>query len=124
MKYKKSRYEKETCPALFAGEKTVAVEKVGLVYTRRNCAIVSTLIMLAVPATIAGCKRLLFVHRHKEWLVHFKLFICRKQTGITKIYKTGGAQAIAAMAMERNQLKSICDIRPGKSTHNLCKNAG
>jgi histidinol dehydrogenase len=67
--------------------------------------------MLAVPAKIAGCKEIVVcTPPQKNGLVHPAVLYAAQQTGITKICKTGGAQAIAAMAYGTESIEKVYKI--------------
>lgn len=80
-------------------QKPVAIEKVGLYVPGGSAPLFSTVIMLAVPARIAGCREvILCTPPDREQKIHPAILYAAKITGITKVFKAGGAQAIAAMA--------------------------
>lgn len=80
-------------------QKPVAIEKVGLYVPGGSAPLFSTVIMLAVPARIAGCSEvILCTPPDREQKIHPAILYAAKITGITKVFKAGGAQAIAAMA--------------------------
>src|SRR4030095_13162999 len=88
----------ETMPGVRCWRKSVPIEKVGLYIPGGSAPLFSTLIMLAVPAKIAGCKEIIVcTPPQKNGNVHPAVLYAAKQTGINKVYKIGGAQAVAAM---------------------------
>lgn len=89
----------ETMPGVVCWRKPVAIEKIGLYIPGGTAPLFSTLIMLGIPAKIAGCKKIMVcTPAQKNGFVHPAILYVAKQIGITEIYKVGGAQAIAAMA--------------------------
>lgn len=89
----------ETMPGVVCWRKSVAIEKVGLYIPGGTAPLFSTILMLAIPAKIAGCKEIILcTPPGKNGEVNAAILYTAKLAGITKIFKTGGAQAIAAMA--------------------------
>jgi histidinol dehydrogenase len=80
-------------------QKAVPIEKVGLYIPGGSAPLFSTVLMLAIPAVIAGCKEIvLCTPCGKNGKVHPAVLYAAKEAGVKKIFKVGGAQAIAAMA--------------------------
>jgi histidinol dehydrogenase len=91
--------------------KSVAIEKVGLYIPGGTAPLFSTLLMLAIPATIAGCKEIvLCTPCGKEGKVHPAVLYAAAAIGITKIFSVGGAQAIAAMAFGTESIPQVSKI--------------
>jgi histidinol dehydrogenase len=89
----------ETMPGVQCWRKNVAIEKVGLYIPGGTAPLFSTLLMLAIPATIAGCKEIvLCTPPAKDGNIHPAILFSAAIVGITKIFKAGGVQAIGAMA--------------------------
>lgn len=89
----------ETMPGVLCWRKAVGIEKVGLYIPGGTAPLFSTVLMLAVPAVLAGCKEIvLCTPPSKDGTINPAILYTAQLCGITKIYKTGGAQAIAAMA--------------------------
>jgi histidinol dehydrogenase len=89
----------ETMPGVQCWRKSVGIEKVGLYIPGGSAPLFSTLLMLAIPATIAGCKEIvLCTPPDKQGKVHPAILFAAHTAGITKIFTVGGVQAIAAMA--------------------------
>ncbi len=89
----------ETMPGVVCWRKSVAIEKVGLYIPGGTAPLFSTILMLAIPAKIAGCKEIILcTPPGKNGEVNAAILYTANLAGITKIFKTGGAQAIAAMA--------------------------
>lgn len=89
----------ETMPGILCWRRTTAIEKVGLYIPGGTAPLFSTILMLAVPAQIAGCKeRILCTPPAKDGSINAAILYTAWLCGIEKIYKVGGAQAIGAMA--------------------------
>ncbi len=89
----------ETSPGVMCWRKSVAIEKVGLYVPGGSAPLFSTLLMLAVPATLAGCKEIIVCTPcQKDGKINPVVLYVASLTGISRIFKVGGAQAIAAMA--------------------------
>ncbi len=81
------------------GQKITPIEKVGLYVPGGTAAYPSTVLMNAIPAKIAGCKEIVMVTPpNKAGSVNENVLVSAKVAGVTRIFKTGGAQAIAALA--------------------------
>lgn len=89
----------ETTPGVQCWRKSVAIEKVGLYIPGGTAPLFSTVLMLAIPAQIAGCAEIvLCTPPDKEGKVHPAILYSAQLCGVTTIIKAGGAQAVAAMA--------------------------
>jgi len=89
----------ETMPGVSCWRKSVGIEKVGIYIPGGTAPLFSTVLMLAIPAAIAGCKEVvLCTPAQKSGSVHPAVLYAARVCGVTKIFKAGGAQAIAAMA--------------------------
>ena len=103
--------EVETMPGVNCYRKSVAIEKVGLYIPGGTAPLFSTVLMLAVPAKIAGCKEIvLCTPPNKEGKVHPAILYTARAVGVTKIIKAGGAQAIAAMAFGTASVPKVYKI--------------
>lgn len=101
----------ETMPGIVCWRKSVPVEKVGLYIPGGTAPLFSTLIMLAVPAVIAGCKEIIVcTPPQNDGTIHPAILYTAKQIGIHKIYKIGGVQAIAAMAYGTQTINKVYKI--------------
>jgi histidinol dehydrogenase len=85
----------ETMPGIQCWRKSIGIEKVGLYIPGGTAPLFSTVLMLGVPAKLAGCKEILYSAR---------------LVGVTKIFKLGGAQAIAAMAYGTETIPAVYKI--------------
>ena len=89
----------ETMPGVTCWQKAVAIEKVGLYIPGGTAPLFSTVLMLAVPAKIAGCKEIvLCTPPDSEGRVHPAILFAAQVAGVNRIFKIGGVQAIASMA--------------------------
>lgn len=88
-----------TMPGVLCWQKPVAIEKVGLYIPGGTAPLFSTVLMLAIPAQIAGCKQIVLCSPpDKKGKIHPAILHAAQQSGVTQIYKLGGVQAIGAMA--------------------------
>ena len=89
----------ETVPGVTCRQKAVPITRVGLYIPGGNSPLFSTVLMLAIPARLAGCHKIvLCTPPGKDGKVHPAILYAASIAGVTEIYKVGGAQAIAAMA--------------------------
>lgn len=89
----------ETTPGVVCWQKPVAIEKVGLYVPGGSAPLFSTVLMLAIPAKIAGCKEIvLCTPPDKDGKIHPAILYAARLVGVTQIFKLGGVQAIGAMA--------------------------
>jgi len=89
----------ETMTGVRCWRKSVPIERVGIYIPGGSAPLFSTVLMLAVPAKIAGCKQIvLCTPPSSEGTIHPAILFAANLVGITEIYACGGAQAIAAMA--------------------------
>ena len=101
----------ETTPGVTCWQKAVAIEKVGLYVPGGTAPLFSTVLMLAIPARIAGCKEIvLCTPPNREGKVHPAILFAAKVAGVSKIFKTGGIQAIAAMAYGTQSVPKVYKI--------------
>ncbi len=101
----------ETSPGVWCWRKNVAIEKVGLYIPGGSAPLFSTVIMLAVPAKIAGCDEIvLCTPPDKQGNIHPAILYSARRLGIRNIYKAGGAQAIAAMAYGTETIPRVYKI--------------
>jgi histidinol dehydrogenase len=89
----------ETSKGVRCWRKSIAIEKVGLYIPGGSAPLFSTVLMLGIPAKLAGCKEIIICSPPgKDGKINPLILFTAQLIGITDIYKTGGAQAIAAMA--------------------------
>lgn len=101
----------ETTSGVTCWQKAVAIEKVGLYIPGGTAPLFSTVLMLAVPAHIAGCKEIvLCTPPNKEGKVHPAILFAAETAGVSKIFKAGGIQAIAAMAYGTESVPKVYKI--------------
>jgi histidinol dehydrogenase len=101
----------ETMPGVKCWRKNVAIEKVGLYIPAGTAPLFSTLLMLAIPARLAGCKDIILCSPPgKEKKVHPAILYVAQLTGITRVFKIGGAQAIGAMAYGTESIPQVYKI--------------
>ncbi len=101
----------ETTPGVKCWRKRVPVEKAGLYIPGGTAPLFSTVLMLGVPARIAGCRQvILCTPPGKDGKINPLILFAAKLTGITDIYMTGGAQAIAAMAYGTESIPGVDKI--------------
>lgn len=101
----------ETSPGVECWQEERPIEKVGLYIPGGTAPLFSTIIMLAVPAKIANCKQtVLCTPPDKAGKINPAILYTAKLTGISTIYKVGGAQAIAAMAYGTETIPQVYKI--------------
>jgi histidinol dehydrogenase len=90
--------EVETAPGVLCMQRPVAIERVGLYIPGGNSPLFSTVLMLAIPAKIAGCPNIeLCTPAGADGTIHPAILYAAKVACVDRIFRTGGAQAIAAM---------------------------
>lgn len=109
--------EVETMPGVICKQKSVPIEKVGLYIPGGTAPLFSTVIMLAVPAKIAGCRKIIMCSPvNKNGVIAPEVLYCAKRCGVDKVYKIGGAAAIGAMAFGTEHVEKVYKIfGPGNS---------
>ena len=101
----------QTQPGVTCWQKAVAIEKVGLYIPGGTAPLFSTVLMLAVPARIAGCKEIvLCTPPGRDGKVHPAVLFAAKVAGVNRIFKAGGIQAIAAMAYGTESVPKVYKI--------------
>jgi histidinol dehydrogenase len=107
----------ETAPGVVCWQRSTPIEKVGLYIPGGSAPLFSTVLMLAIPASIAGCKEIvLCTPPGKDGKIHPAIILAAHLTGVTRIFKVGGAQAIAAMAYGTETIPKVDKIfGPGNS---------
>ena len=92
-------------------QKSIAIEKVGLYIPGGTAPLFSTVLMLATPAKIAGCKEIvLCTPPNKEGKVNPAILYAARVAGVSKIFKAGGVQAIGAMAYGTESVPKVFKI--------------
>lgn len=101
----------ETTKGVICWQKAVAIQKVGLYIPGGTAPLFSTVLMLAIPATIAGCKEIvLCTPPDKDGNVNAAILYAAKVAGVSKIFKIGGVQAIGAMAYGTESVPKVYKI--------------
>jgi len=101
----------ETVEGVTCWQKAVGIEKVGLYIPGGTAPLFSTVLMLAVPAKIAGCKEIvLCTPPNREGKVNPAILYAAKVAGVSKIFKVGGVQAIGAMAYGTESVPKVYKI--------------
>ena len=108
---KTDRIEIETTNGVKCWQEKRAIQKVGLYIPGGSAPLFSTILMLAAPANIAGCKEIvLCTPPDKNGNVHPAILYTAELCGVTKIYKVGGIQAIAAMTFGTESIPKVYKI--------------
>lgn len=101
----------ETSPGVICEQRSVPISKVGLYIPGGSAPLFSTVLMLATPAQIAGCQSIvLCTPPNSSGQINDAILFTAHLTGVNKIYKTGGAQAIAAMAYGTKTIPQVDKI--------------
>ena len=101
----------DTMEGVTCWQKAVAIEKVGLYIPGGTAPLFSTVLMLAIPAKIAGCKEIvLCTPPDKNGKVHPAILFAAHLAGVSKIFKAGGVQAIASMAYGTESIPKVNKI--------------
>jgi len=101
----------ETMPGVQCWRKGIAIEKVGIYIPGGTAPLFSTVLMLAIPAKIVGCKEVILCSPpDKQGKIHPAILFAAQLTGVTKIFKAGGAQAIGAMAYGTESIPNVYKI--------------
>ena len=96
----------ETSPGVVCWQKSSAIERVGIYIPGGTAPLFSTILMLAIPAQIAGCKEIILCTPGE----HPALFYAAQLCGVTQMFRVGGSQAIAAMAQGTESIPSVYKI--------------
>ena len=101
----------ETMPGVWCWRKSVGIEKVGIYIPGGSAPLFSTVLMLGIPAKIAGCKEIvLCTPPNEQGDIHPAILYAASLVGVTAIYSVGGAQAIAAMAYGTKTIPKVHKI--------------
>ena len=103
--------EVDTCPGVKCVQRSVAIQKVGLYVPGGTAPLFSTVLMLAIPATVAGCKQIILcTPTNKQSKVAPAVLYAAKVCGVHHVYKVGGAQAVGAMAYGTETIPAVDKI--------------
>ena len=103
--------EIQTSPGVYCWQKAVPIEKVGLYIPGGSAPLFSTVLMLGIPAQIAECKEvILCTPPGMDGKIHPAVLYAAQVAGIHRIFKAGGAQAIAAMAYGTESIPKVYKI--------------
>ncbi|MBP1639853.1 MAG: histidinol dehydrogenase [Bacteroidetes bacterium] len=98
-------------PEVRCWQKRVAIQKVGLYIPGGTAPLFSTVLMLAIPAQLAGCEEIILCSPpNAEGKIHPAVLYAASLCGVTKIFKIGGAQAIAAMSYGTESVPKVYKI--------------
>ncbi|MBI5373601.1 MAG: histidinol dehydrogenase [Sphingobacteriales bacterium] len=113
----------ETLPGVLCWRQSSPIEKVGLYIPGGTAPLFSTVLMLALPARIAGCQEIvLCTPPAKDGSIHPAILFAATACGVTKIFKAGGVQAIGAMAYGTGSIPRVLKIfGPGNQYVTLAK---
>jgi histidinol dehydrogenase len=101
----------ETMPGIQCWRKSVAIEKVGLYIPGGTAPLFSTILMLGVPAKLAGCREIILCSPpDKNGQLHPAILFAAQAVGVTKVFKVGGVQAIGAMAYGTASIPRVSKI--------------
>ncbi len=101
----------ETMPGVCCEQRSVAIHSVGLYVPGGSAPLFSTVLMLAVPARIAGCKEIvLCTPPRRDGTIAPEILWTAQLCGVTRIFKVGGAQAVAAMAFGTESVPRVNKI--------------
>lgn len=101
----------ETMPGVNCWQKAVAIEKVGLYVPGGTAPLFSTVLMLATPAKIAGCREIILCSPpDREGKIHPAILYAARAAGVSHVFKAGGVQAIGAMAYGTESIPKVYKI--------------
>ncbi len=102
----------ETMPGVQCWQKAIAIDKVGLYIPGGTAPLFSTVLMLAIPAKLAGCREIVLCSppSRQTGQIHPAVLYTAQLCGVEKIFKLGGVQAIAAMAYGSESLPRVYKI--------------
>ncbi len=107
----KSEDAVETMPGVLCWRENRAINKVGLYIPGGTAPLFSTVLMLAIPAALAGCAEIILCSPcNAKGTIHPAILYCAQLAGVHKVYKIGGAQAIAAMAYGTQTVPAVYKI--------------
>lgn len=101
----------ETSRGVYCWQKSVGIDKVGLYIPGGSAPLFSTVLMLAIPAQLAGCQEIILcTPPGRDGQIHPCILYCAQLCGIHKIFKVGGSQAIAAMTYGTKSIPKVHKI--------------
>ncbi|WP_181214092.1 histidinol dehydrogenase [Phocaeicola faecicola] len=101
----------ETLPGITCWQKAVPIERVGLYVPGGTAPLFSTVLMLAAPAQIAGCKEIILcTPPDRSGKIHPAILYAARQAGVNRVFKAGGVQAIGAMAYGTSSVPKVYKI--------------
>lgn len=101
----------ETMPGVRCWRKAVPITKVGIYIPGGTAPLFSTVLMLGIPASLAGCSEIILcTPPGKDGKIHPAILFAAERVGITRIFKAGGAQAIAAMTYGTETIPNVYKI--------------
>jgi histidinol dehydrogenase len=116
--FKKEETAIETMPGVLCWRKSVGIEKVGIYIPGGSAPLFSTVLMLAIPAQIAGCKEIVLCSPS----MHPAIYYSALKAGVHRIFRIGGAQAIGALAYGTHQVPKVYKIfGPGNQFVTIAK---
>lgn len=118
-----SNYAVETGAGIVCEQRVVPIQRVGLYVPAGSAPLVSTVLMLGVPSSLANCPlRILCTPPNQQGKIDPNILLAARLCGIEKIFKLGGAQAIAAMAYGTETIPKVDKIfGPGNAWVTLAK---
>lgn len=113
----------ETQRGVVCVQRPVAIQRVGLYIPGGTAPLFSTVLMLALPAKIAGCREIILcTPTNKQGRVASEVLYAASRCGVSRIFKVGGAQAVAAMAYGTESIPKVDKIfGPGNRYVTLAK---
>ena len=113
----------QTAPGVMCIQRPVPIQRVGLYIPGGSAPLFSTVLMLAVPAALAGCReRILCTPCAPDGTVAPEILCAARACGVTRIFRVGGAQAVAAMAFGTETIPKVDKIfGPGNPWVTLAK---
>ncbi|WP_341657154.1 histidinol dehydrogenase [Blattabacterium cuenoti] len=113
----------EISKGVYCWRKILPIEKIGFYIPGGTSPLFSTVLMLGIPGILSGCKNIILcTPPNKNGEIHPSILYTARYVGITRIYKVGGAQAIAAMAYGTESISSVYKIfGPGNSYVTIAK---
>ncbi|MFC2164487.1 histidinol dehydrogenase [Acidobacteriota bacterium] len=116
-------FEVEIEPGVLAGQRIIPIERAGCYVPGGRYPLVSSVLMSAIPARVAGVKEVaLFSPPSKTGKISLPILAAAEIAGVTEVYAIGGAQAVAAMAFGTESIKPVCKVvGPGNIYVNAAK---